>query len=215
MAGPLGKLAIDVPTQRTLLAMCHDGLQMERALAIHTRAFGLRSDCSAGCRPRDSRRAAGGGGQDQRGAAGGAGGAATQSTEPTAADSHERIVVPRLIDAQPGWPAGHIPLSGCITDVTAWHEGWVGEIESCVTEIGLSLESRPWIAVDADYAVIDVPCGRRRTRAFMAAQPATGARGAHRCRTRGDLGLRVGPFGAVRRVTLVSPGHISAGRRLP
>ena len=50
-----------------------------------------------------------------------------------------------------GLAAGDVPLSGRITDVSAWHEGWVAVIESCVTEIGLSLETRMWIAVDADH----------------------------------------------------------------
>ena len=44
-----------------------------------------------------------------------------------------------------------MPLSGRITDVGAWREGWVAVIESCVTEIGLSLETRIWIAVDANH----------------------------------------------------------------
>ncbi len=44
-----------------------------------------------------------------------------------------------------------LPLSGWITDVGAWREGWTAVIESCVTEIGLSLETRIWIAVDADH----------------------------------------------------------------
>lgn len=39
--------------------------------------------------------------------------------------------------------------SGRITDVTAWRDGWVAVIESCITEIGLSLETRLRIAVDA------------------------------------------------------------------
>ena len=86
-----------------------------------------------------------------------------------------------------------IPLSGRITDVTAWHEGWVGVIESCVTEIGLSLETRMWIAVDADQRPADVPRGGRRTRTVMAAESATRARSAHRYRTRRDLGLRDRP----------------------
>jgi hypothetical protein len=68
-----------------------------------------------------------------------------------AQDETRIIELPRPIDAQPGWPAGDLPLSGRITDVTAWHEGWVAVIESCVTEIGLSLEARLWIAVDADH----------------------------------------------------------------
>ena len=44
-----------------------------------------------------------------------------------------------------------MPLSGWITDVGAWREVGVAVIESCVTEIGLSLETRIWIAVDANH----------------------------------------------------------------
>jgi hypothetical protein len=61
------------------------------------------------------------------------------------------IELPRTIEMQPSWRERDVPRSGRITDVTAWHEGWVGAIESCVTEIGLSLEARVWIAVDADH----------------------------------------------------------------
>ena len=93
--------------------------------------------------------------------------------------------------------AGDVPLSGRITDVGAWHEGWVAVIESCVTEIGLSLETRIWIAVDADHDTLRFRRGRRRTRAVVAAKPATRARSAHRYRTRRDLGLR---DGSVRRL---------------
>jgi len=58
--------------------------------------------------------------------------------------------LPCPIDAQPSWPQRDESLSGRITAVSAWHEGWVAAIESCVTEIGLSTETRMWIAVDAD-----------------------------------------------------------------
>jgi hypothetical protein len=61
------------------------------------------------------------------------------------------IELPRPIELQPTWAESDISLSGRVTDVTAWHEGWVGVIESCVTEIGLSLEARIWIAVDANH----------------------------------------------------------------
>lgn len=61
------------------------------------------------------------------------------------------IELPRPIETQPGWPEGGISRSGRVTDVTAWHEGWVAVIESCITEIGLSLETRMWVAVDADH----------------------------------------------------------------
>ena len=63
-------------------------------------------------------------------------------------DSHDRASSP--MEMQPSWRESDVSLSGRVTDVTAWHEGWVGAIESCVTEIGLSLESRVWIAVDAN-----------------------------------------------------------------
>ncbi len=61
------------------------------------------------------------------------------------------IELPRQIGPQPGWQEGDVSLSGRLKDVTAWREGWAGVIESCVTEIGLSLEARVWIAVDANY----------------------------------------------------------------
>lgn len=59
--------------------------------------------------------------------------------------------LPRPIEMQPGWPEGDLSLFGRVTDVTSWHEGWAAVIVSCVTEIGLSLESRVWIAVDANH----------------------------------------------------------------
>jgi hypothetical protein len=61
------------------------------------------------------------------------------------------IELPRPLEAQPGWPGGDVALSGCVTDVTAWHESWVAVIESCITEIGLSLVTRLWVAADADH----------------------------------------------------------------
>lgn len=60
------------------------------------------------------------------------------------------IELPGPIEVRPAWPQRDLRLSGRITDISAWHEGWVAVIESCVTEIGLSLETRIWIAVDAD-----------------------------------------------------------------
>jgi rifampin ADP-ribosylating transferase len=44
-----------------------------------------------------------------------------------------------------------IPLSGHVTDVTAWREGWAAVLESCGTEIGLASEARVFIAVDAEH----------------------------------------------------------------
>lgn len=61
------------------------------------------------------------------------------------------VELPRPIEVQPSWQEGDVSLSGIVTDVTAWREGWAGVVESCVTEIGLSLEARAWIAVDADH----------------------------------------------------------------
>lgn len=61
------------------------------------------------------------------------------------------IELPCPFDVRPGELQRDVPLSGWITDVGAWREAWVAVIESCVTEIGLSLETRIWIAVDADH----------------------------------------------------------------
>ena len=61
------------------------------------------------------------------------------------------IELPRPLEVQPGWPQGDISLSGRIADVTAWRDGWAAVIESCITEIGLGLETRMWVAVDADH----------------------------------------------------------------
>jgi len=61
------------------------------------------------------------------------------------------IELPRRIEMQPGWQEGDTSLSGHVTDITTWREGWAGAIESCATEIGLSLEARMWIAVEANH----------------------------------------------------------------
>jgi rifampin ADP-ribosylating transferase len=61
------------------------------------------------------------------------------------------IQLPRPLEVQPDWSLGDISLSGRATDVTAWREGWAAVIESCITEIGLSLQTRIWAAVDADH----------------------------------------------------------------
>ncbi len=61
------------------------------------------------------------------------------------------IELPRPIEMQPSWEECEVTPSGRVTDVTAWHEGWAAVIESCLTEIGLSLETRMWIAVDANH----------------------------------------------------------------
>jgi hypothetical protein len=44
-----------------------------------------------------------------------------------------------------------VALSGRVTDVTAWREGWAAALESCVTEIGLASEVRVFIAVDSNH----------------------------------------------------------------
>ena len=46
-------------------------------------------------------------------------------------------------------PSPDAPASGRISDVRAWHEGWVAVIESCVTEIGLSRETRIMVTPEA------------------------------------------------------------------
>jgi rifampin ADP-ribosylating transferase len=61
------------------------------------------------------------------------------------------IELPGASDVQGAWLEVEVAQSGRITAVTAWYDGWVAVIESCITEIGLSLETRLWIAVDADH----------------------------------------------------------------
>jgi rifampin ADP-ribosylating transferase len=61
------------------------------------------------------------------------------------------VELPRPADVRPGELRRDLPLSGWITDVGAWRDAWGAVIESCVTEIGLSLETRIWVAVDAKH----------------------------------------------------------------
>ncbi len=68
-----------------------------------------------------------------------------------ARDETRTIDFPRGTEVQGAWQEGEVSQSGRITAVTAWRDGWVAVIESCITEIGLSLETRLWIAVDADH----------------------------------------------------------------
>jgi hypothetical protein len=76
----------------------------------------------------------------------------TATTYRSAARGETRAIeLPRPLVAAPGWPEDDIALSGRITDVTAWRDAWVAVIESCITEIGLSLETRLWVAADADH----------------------------------------------------------------
>ena len=59
------------------------------------------------------------------------------------------VELPQSTDDQlQAWPSD-MRLSGRIADVSAWRESWIAVIESCITEIGLSVETRIWIAVDA------------------------------------------------------------------
>lgn len=60
------------------------------------------------------------------------------------------IELPSPIEAWRGELQPNMPLSGWITDVGAWREAWVAVIESCVTEIGLSVETRIRISVHAN-----------------------------------------------------------------
>ena len=68
-----------------------------------------------------------------------------------ARDETHTIELPRGTEVQGAWHEGEVSRSGRVTAVTAWHDGWVAVIESCVTEIGLSVETRLWVAVDADH----------------------------------------------------------------
>ena len=61
---------------------------------------------------------------------------------------------PRTSQSQPRWPGSAPTLSGRISEVSAWQDGWAGTLESCVTEIGLSTEATIWMAVDAESDTI-------------------------------------------------------------
>ena len=76
----------------------------------------------------------------------------------SALDYHSRsrgethtIRSPRSTDMKPRSQEGGVALSGRVTDVTAWREGWAAALESCATEIGLASEVRMFISVDADH----------------------------------------------------------------
>jgi hypothetical protein len=114
-----------------------------------------------------------------------------------AQDETRIIELPCPIDVRPGWPQRDVPLSGRITHVSAWHEGWVAVIESCDRDRAEPGDT----ALDRgrrERRHSEVPVGRRRARAVVAAEPATGAWRAHRYRTRRDLGLQDGPLRWVR-----------------
>jgi rifampin ADP-ribosylating transferase len=53
------------------------------------------------------------------------------------------------------WPQREQPMSGRVARVSAWREGWVAVIESCVTEIGLSTETRIWVVADVARDALD------------------------------------------------------------
>jgi rifampin ADP-ribosylating transferase len=61
------------------------------------------------------------------------------------------IQSPRSTDVESRSQETDVALSGRVTDVTAWREGWAAALESCATEIGLGSEARVFIAVDADH----------------------------------------------------------------
>jgi hypothetical protein len=76
----------------------------------------------------------------------------------SALDYHSRsrgetrtIESPRSPDLVSRAQESDVALSGRITDVTAWCEGWTAALESSGTEIGLASEARVFIAVDADH----------------------------------------------------------------
>jgi rifampin ADP-ribosylating transferase len=70
--------------------------------------------------------------------------------------SHSRgethtIESPPWTDVKSGSRETDVAVSGRITDVTGWREGWAAALEACVTEIGLASETRVVIAADADH----------------------------------------------------------------
>lgn len=77
--------------------------------------------------------------------------AVSYASEAVAAGASTTVELPGPIDLRPGERPEALPLSGWVTDIEAWREAWSVVIESCVTEIGLSLEARLWIAADAEH----------------------------------------------------------------
>lgn len=61
------------------------------------------------------------------------------------------IELPSAPEVQAVWNDREVARSGRITAVTAWFDGWVAVIESCITEIGLSRETRLWVMADAAH----------------------------------------------------------------
>ena len=59
------------------------------------------------------------------------------------------VELPPPIGLRPALELHDGTLSGRITHVSYWRDAWAAVIESCVTEIGLSFETRMRIAVDA------------------------------------------------------------------
>ena len=62
-----------------------------------------------------------------------------------------RVQLPRSTDDKSRSPENDVALSGRVTDVTAWHEGWAAALESCATEIGLASAVRVFIVADANH----------------------------------------------------------------
>ena len=76
----------------------------------------------------------------------------------SALDYHSRlrgethtVQLPRSTDMKSRPQEPDVTLSGRVTDVTNWREGWAATLESCGTEIGLASEARVLIAVDANH----------------------------------------------------------------
>jgi len=65
-------------------------------------------------------------------------------------DTHT-IELPQAFEAAAQPHADDAPLSGRITDIAAWRDVWAAVIESCITEIGLSVETRLWVSPDAAH----------------------------------------------------------------
>jgi hypothetical protein len=76
----------------------------------------------------------------------------------SALDYHSRlrgethtIQLPGSTDMKSRSQETDVALSGRVTDVNAWREGWAAALESCATEIGLASEVRVFISVDANH----------------------------------------------------------------
>lgn len=76
--------------------------------------------------------------------------AVSYAPEAAAGAEARTVELPGPMVLRPGERPQDLSLSGWVTDIEGWREAWAEVIECCVSEIGLSLETRLWVAADAD-----------------------------------------------------------------